>query len=75
MSLTKSSNTENPVDYSGDAKLASKFRSDSIKKYAAAAVQEIQTEETRKLRTERARSAPEIRLAEAQPSSSANIWA
>ncbi|XP_071860787.1 uncharacterized protein isoform X1 [Bombus fervidus] len=75
LSLTKSSNTENPVDYSGDAKLASKFRSNDIKKYATAAVHDIQTEETRKLRTERAHSAPEIRLAKAQPSSSANIWA
>ncbi|KAK1127569.1 hypothetical protein K0M31_004101 [Melipona bicolor] len=74
-SVTKSSNSENPVDNSEDAKLVSKIRSDNLKKYANTTIREIETEETKELRMGRARSAPEIRLTEMQPSSSAIIWA
>ena len=74
-SVTKSSNSENPVDNSQDAKLVSKIRSDNLKNYANTTIREIETEETRELRKGRARSAPEIRLTEMQPSSSAIIWA
>ncbi|CAL7946317.1 unnamed protein product [Xylocopa violacea] len=72
--LTKPSTSQNPVDYTEDRRVMSKLRLNKLKKYANTDIQEIRKEETRELRTERARSAPEIRLAEVQPSSSMITW-
>ncbi|CAK9831005.1 hypothetical protein ANTRET_LOCUS8074 [Anthophora retusa] len=73
-SLTKPSNPQNPVDYSGDAKLIAKIRSNLRKNTHRTEVEKIQTEETWESRTGRARSAPEIGLAEVRPSSSTTAW-
>lgn len=69
MSLTKSSIHQNSVDYSGDAKLTSKTRPNNFRKYINTAVREIQTDETRETRMQRACSAPEVMRTEAQGSS------
>ncbi|KOC68286.1 hypothetical protein WH47_03444 [Habropoda laboriosa] len=72
-SFTKPLNPQSPVDYTGDAKLIAKIRS-NLRKNTNTEVQKIQTEETWEPRTGRARSAPEIRLAETRPSSSTTAW-
>ncbi|XP_076635472.1 LOW QUALITY PROTEIN: uncharacterized protein LOC143348761 [Colletes latitarsis] len=58
--LIKPSNRRNPVDYSGDAKLISKVRSNRSRKYANTTVREVQTEGTIEFQKEHAHSAPEI---------------
>ncbi|XP_076751982.1 uncharacterized protein LOC143424060 [Xylocopa sonorina] len=67
--LIKPSTSQN-VDRIEDSRLMSKLRLNKLKKYAHTDIQEIRKKETQEPRTERARSAPEIRLAEV-PSSSA----
>ncbi|CAK9805995.1 hypothetical protein ANTQUA_LOCUS4665 [Anthophora quadrimaculata] len=73
-SLTKLSNPQNPVDYSGDVKLIAKIRSNLRKNTHRTEAEKIQTEKTWEPRTGRARSAPEIGLAEVRPSSSTTAW-
>ncbi|XP_053993609.1 trichohyalin-like [Hylaeus volcanicus] len=68
--LDKLPNYQDPVDYSGDAKLISKIQSSNSRKQVNTAVREIQTEETNEFRKERAHSAPEIFRTKAQPSGS-----
>ena len=67
-SLTKPSTRQNSVDYSGDAKLLSKIRGNSSRKYADTTARQIQTKKPRELRTECVRSAPDIVRMEAQQS-------
>lgn len=69
-SFSKPLNNQNSVDYSGDAKLISKIRSNHSRKYANTVVREIQTEELGEFQTERAYSAPEIVRTEVQQSCS-----
>ncbi|XP_043256884.1 trichohyalin-like [Colletes gigas] len=68
--LIEPSNRRNPVDYSGDAKLISKIRSNRSRKYADTTVREVQTEGTIEFRKEHAHSAPEIARTKAEQSCS-----
>ncbi|XP_043803604.1 uncharacterized protein LOC122720749 isoform X2 [Apis laboriosa] len=75
LSFTKPSDLQNFVNYSGDVKLVSKIRSNKLKGYSNTAIREVQTKDTWKSGTVRARSAPEIRLTEDRASSSDIILA
>lgn len=75
LSFTKPSDLQNFVNYSEDVKLISKIRSNKLKGYSNTAIREVQTKDTWKSGTVRARSAPEIRLTEDRASSSDIILA
>ncbi|XP_026300697.1 probable serine/threonine-protein kinase irlB isoform X2 [Apis mellifera] len=75
LSFTKPSDLQNFVNYSEDVKLVSKIRSNKLKGYSNTAIREVQTKDTWKSGTVRARSAPEIRLTEGRASSSDIILA